>query len=142
VGEDIGALKFNTAISQMMILMNALEKLEVIPISAYESLIRILAPFAPHLTEELWESLGNTTSIHLTEWPSYDETLLQSAQVTIAVQINGKTRDTFSTTPNTENSVLITTAKNLEKIAPWLEGKEALREVVVPNRLVNFVIAN
>jgi leucyl-tRNA synthetase len=141
VGDDIQAFKFNTAISQMMILVNALEKLDHVPTPVYESLIRILAPFAPHLTEELWESLGHTTSIHLEPWPSYDESVLASAQVTIAVQVNGKVRDTFTTAPDTAKEVLLTTARALPKLEQWLTGKDVVKEVVVPNRLVNFVVA-
>jgi len=140
VGKDIGSFSFNTAISQMMILVNALEKLDAIPAHVYESLIRILAPFAPHLTEELWQSLGHKESVHTAPWPEYDEAVLAAAQVTITVQVNGKVRDTFTTPPNTARDTLITKARECEKAATWLKGKEVKKEVVVPDRLVNFVV--
>ncbi|MBP9759766.1 MAG: leucine--tRNA ligase [Candidatus Pacebacteria bacterium] len=139
VGDDIQAFKFNTAISQMMILVNALEKEDSLPPYAYESLIRLLAPFAPHLTEELWEKLGHTTSIHLESWPTYDENIIMSAHITIAVQVNGKTRATFLTAPDTDKESLLAQAKTLPKVAEWLAGKEIVKEVVVPGRLVNIV---
>ena len=141
VGEDIRAFKFNTAISAMMILVNALEKLDVVPTPVYESLIRTLAPFAPHLTEELWASLGHSTSIHLESWPSYDEAILASAQLTIAVQVNGKMRATFTTAPDTPKEDVLAEAKSLPKITAWLEGKVIQKEFVVPGRLVNLVVA-
>jgi leucyl-tRNA synthetase len=140
VGEDIDSFKFNTAISQMMILMNALEKLESIPLDTYESLIRILAPFAPHLTEELWQSLGHTTSVHFSLWPSYDASVLESAQSTIVVQVNGKTRGMFTTEPNVSDEDMCTQALAVESVQPYLANGEVLKTVVVPGRLVNFVV--
>jgi leucyl-tRNA synthetase len=140
VGEDIGAFKFNTAISQLMILVNALEKASVVPVSVYEPLIRMLAPFAPHLAEEIWEALGHTTSVHLEPWPTYDERVLSGASVTIAVQINGKMRATFTASPGLSKAEMINTAKAVPSVAERLNGATIMREVYVPGRLVNLVV--
>jgi leucyl-tRNA synthetase len=78
--------------------------------------------------------------VHLEPWPSYDEAVLASAQVTIAVQVNGKVRDTFTAEPDTAKDKLLATARTLPKLGPWLKGKEVVKEIVVPNRLVNFVV--
>ncbi len=140
VGEDIRAFKFNTAISQMMILVNAFEKEHTIPVSAYESLIRILAPFAPHLTEELWETLGHSTSVHSEAWPACDERILAQAQVTIVVQVNGRVRGSFRVEQDTDSTTLCTMARALPRVAEHLKGVEQVKEIVVPGRLINFVI--
>lgn len=140
VGADIETFSFNTAISQLMVLTNALEKLDAVPVSTYETLIRLLAPFAPHLTEELWQGLGHATSVHLEPWPTYDEAILASAQVTIAVQVQGKTRGTFTVAPDTGKEAVLLEAKGLESVMRQLEGKEIVKEIYVPGRLVNFVV--
>ena len=141
VGADIEQFSFNTAISQLMILVNHLDKLDTVPSDVLATLTRLLAPFAPHLSEELWEQLGHTESVHDAQWPTYDEAVLAGAEVTIAVQVNGKVRDTFTIAPETSKEELLSTAKALEKILPWLEGKSIKKEIVVPNRLVNIVVA-
>ncbi len=140
VGADIESFGFNTAISQMMILVNAFEKEKSVPGQAYESLIRMLAPFAPHLTEELWESCGYTTSVHLASWPEYDVSILASAQVTIVVQVNGKVRGTFTVEQGVDTATLCTMARTLPKVAERLVGIRDVKEIVVPGRLVNFVV--
>ncbi|MBP9749564.1 MAG: leucine--tRNA ligase [Candidatus Pacebacteria bacterium] len=139
VGADIESFGFNTAISQMMILVNTFEKEKSIPVYAYESLIRMLAPFAPHLMEELWESCGHTTSVHLEPWPEYDVSILASAQITIVVQVNGKVRDTFTVEQGVDTATLCTMARTLPKVAERLVGMRDIKEIVVPDRLVNFV---
>jgi len=141
VGNDIEHFGFNTAISQLMILVNDMEKRASVSMDEYAALLTLLAPFAPHLTEELWAGLGNTTSIHFADWPQCDEAVLAAAAVTIAVQVNGKTRATFTATPGQSNEALITHAKKLDNVAAHLKEKDIKREIVVPNRLVNFVIA-
>jgi leucyl-tRNA synthetase len=140
VGEDAEAFKFNTAISQMMVMVNLLEKQEAVSKETYETLLTVLAPFAPHLTEELWETLGHKESIHLAPWPTYDATIIAGAEVTIAVQVNGKTRGTFTSAPDASKNDLIEAAKGEQSVASHLEGKNIVREVVVPGRLVNFVV--
>lgn len=140
VTDDIPAFKYNTAISALMVLVNHLEKLDSVPVPTYEILIRLLAPFAPFLTEELWEMLGHATSVHLERWPGYDEAVLARAEVTIAVQVNGKTRATFTISPDTDKAAVLARAKELPLVAKWLTGTHILKEVYVPGRLVNIVI--
>jgi leucyl-tRNA synthetase len=122
-----------------MILLNGLEKLDEIPVSGHNVLVRLLAPFAPHLAEELWERGGHTESVHQAPWPVVDETVLHTAQVTIAVQVDGKTRATFSSEPGRSRESLIAEARAHAKIAPRLQGREVVKEVVVPDRLVSLV---
>lgn len=137
VGEDIAAFKFNTAISAMMILVNHLEKCDAISPFVYASLIRILSPFAPHITEELWEGLGHSTSVHSEVWPTYSPEVLASASVTIAVMVDGKTRGTFTIEQDSEGEALLARAKAL--VADRLTERHIVREVVVPNRMVSIV---
>jgi leucyl-tRNA synthetase len=140
VGEDIEALKLNTAISQLMILVNVLEKCSTIPTPVYESLLRIIAPFAPHLTEELWALVGHTTSIHSEPWPQYDPNIIATAAVTIPVQVNGKTRGTFTAPPTITKDEMLTQARSVDTVQSWLTGRTIVREIVVPGRLVNLVV--
>ena len=95
VSEDIEAMKFNTAVSQMMIFLNALENETVVSKEVYETLVRLVAPFTPHVAEELWELLGHKKSVHKEPWLAYDESALQEEQMHIAVQVNGKLRASF-----------------------------------------------
>jgi leucyl-tRNA synthetase len=138
VGDDIEALKFNTAISALMILVNAIEKSKHIGRTQYETLLRILAPFAPHLAEELWHSIGKTSSVHTELWPEYDPALLKDETVTMAIQINGKTRSEMEIATDSNKDVVEKAARDL--IAARLEGREVSRVIVVPNRLINFVV--
>ncbi len=140
VGEDIESFNFNTAISQLMMLVNALEKETPASSSAFEVLVRMLAPFAPHLADELWESLGHETSVHMEQWPRYDESVLARSCVTIVVQVNGKVRGSFSVERGADAKSLITMARALPRVSECMAGVEPAREVVVPDRLVNFVV--
>ncbi len=94
VGEDIEAMKFNTAVSALMILTNEMAAQEELPITNYQLLITLLAPFAPHLAEELWEKIGNKKSVHLAEWPKYDPRLIIEKEVDLVIQVNSKVRST------------------------------------------------
>ncbi len=140
VGDDIEAYKFNTAISQMMIFVNKLEKEKKVSKKVYEELLKMLAPFTPHIMEELWEKIGHNESIHIEEWSSYDESVLSKAKVTVVVQVNGKVRGKFEVSPNAGKDELLSIAKDLENVKKNIEGKEIIKEIVVPDRLVNFVI--
>jgi leucyl-tRNA synthetase len=137
---DIDTFSFNTAISQLMILVNDMEKRTSLAQSEYETLLTLLAPFAPHLTEELWEGLGHDTSVHLASWPTYDSAIIAHAEVTIAVQVNGKMRGTFTASPEATQEELLASARVLPTVAVHLEGKTVAREIVVPKRLVSFVV--
>ena len=139
VGNDIDAFKFNTAISQMMILVNTLEKEEGITKKMYETVLTLLAPFAPHIAEELWEKLGHETSIHLVAWPEYDDSILQNAVVTIVVQVNGKVRGSFVSEPTLDEQTLLERARAVDTVKAHLEG-DVVREIIVPGKLVNFVV--
>ena len=138
VGEDIAALKFNTAISALMIFLNSVEKARAIGKEQWRTFLRLLAPFAPHVAEELWRETGNKKSIHLETWPKYDAAKLKDETVRIAVQVNGKTRGEAEIPTDAQKEETEKAAR--EVVAGRLEGKRVLRTVVVPNRLVNFVV--
>ncbi len=140
VGEDIESFNFNTAISAMMILVNEMEKSGTIYKKDFEKLLQILSPFAPHMTEELWKSLGNTKMLHEAGWPKFDHKKLVSDMVTIGVQVNGKVRgEVIISKDNTEAEVL-EMAKANESIAKWLKGGTVVKVVFVPGRLINIVV--
>jgi leucyl-tRNA synthetase len=140
VGDDIIALKFNTAISQLMIFLNAAEKEKKIGKEQWETFLRLLAPFAPHMTDELWHSAGRKRSVHMESWPKYDESLLKDERMTMAVQINGKTRGEVTLASDSDKTVQEQAARSV--VATRLQGKNVLRAIVVPGRLVNFVVAD
>ena len=140
VGDDILALKFNTAISQIMILLNAVEKERKIGKNQWEILLKILAPFAPHMAEELWHEAGHKSSIHTQNWPLYDETKLQEETITFVFQVNGKTRGESMVPASANESTTIEIGRNI--LALRLEGKNIVRTIFVPGRLVNFVVSD
>ena len=139
VGLDIENMKFNTAISQMMKLVNNLEKQKHIPHSTFHILLKILSPFAPHITEELWAELGNEKSIHLEQWPKYDEEKIKDESITIAVQVNGKVRAAFEIETGASEEDVKKEALGLEQIKKWTENKEIKKTIYVPNKLVSVV---
>ncbi|PCI28994.1 leucine--tRNA ligase [Candidatus Kaiserbacteria bacterium] len=137
VGEDIEGFKFNTAIAQMMIFLNVASK--GITKDEYRTFLQLLSPFAPHLTEELWrEVLGNEDSIHIAEWPKYDEGKLIEDNVTIAVQISGKVRGDVEVSIHSSEEEVMAEVQKREKLTKWIEG-EPKRVVFVKNRLINLV---
>lgn len=161
VGEDIENYKFNTAISSIMEFVNELSKYKVLSTEYLETLAKLLAPFAPHMMEEVWQinngfmaKLSNGSkpsdhqtiqpfrSIHMEPWPKYNEEYLKSDKVTIAIQINGKLRSTL--TINHQQSAIkdevLALAKEDEKVAKWLKSGTIKKEIFIPNKLVNFVI--
>ncbi len=139
VGDDIESLGFNTAVSSLMILLNAFEKEEKVSREAYETLLKLLAPFAPHVTEELWSALGNKKSIHLESWPAYDPEKLESGTFKIVVQINSKVRAVFETASDEESDVL-EKALALPEIIQKLEGKSPSKTFYVSGKLINLVV--
>jgi leucyl-tRNA synthetase len=140
VTEDLEELKFNTAIAQLMIVMNAFADEPSIAQETVETFLKLLAPLAPHIAEELWEQLGHTTSIFLESWPTFDSALIVDDMVTMGVQVNGKVRGTIEIAPDADE----TTAKNLAMIEPnvlkWIEGKEIAKIVYVPGKIFNIVV--
>lgn len=139
VSEDYESLSFNTAISQMMICANQLTKKEALPVSAIESFIRLLAPLAPHIAEELWEFLGHEESIADAGWPQFDESKLQEDTIKIVFQVNGKYRGDAQMPADVSKEAAIAAAKKHEKLLPHLQGKTIKREIYVPGKIVNIV---
>lgn len=140
VTEDIGAMKFNTAVSALMILANDIDGRENISQTEFETLIKILAPFAPHLTEEVWQSLGKSTSIHLEAWPEYDESKLVSDKIVIAVQVNGKVRGTFEASSSITEVEAVALAKALPDVVKWISDSEVKKAIYVPKKVVSLVL--
>ncbi len=141
VTHDIEGFKFNTGISQMMILVNAIQKLEFLPKNAAIKLTQILSPFAPHLAEELWQSvLGNTESVTKTEWPEWDEALTQDDQNELAIQVNGKLRATISVSAQISKEDAFAQAKEQENVKKYLEEGNLVKEIYVPGKIVNLVV--
>jgi leucyl-tRNA synthetase len=140
VSEDIEAMRFNTAVSALMILANGLEKEERIARNDFEVLLKLLAPFAPHIAEELYGSLRHKTSIHRALWPVFDAELAQEARVMIVVQVNGKTRGSFEAERGLSDEDARIRAAALPVAQKWLAGKEIRKVIVVPDRLVNIVM--
>jgi leucyl-tRNA synthetase len=141
VTEDIQTMRFNTAISGLMIAVNEIEKFEFISKVQYQTLLQLVAPFAPHFTEEIWTSLGNKKSIHISVWPKYEPSLIVDDEVTIMIQVNGKVRGSFVAPANIDQQSLEKMAKENEDVKKWLEGKSVVKVIVVPKRLVNFVVS-
>ncbi|HSD11919.1 MAG TPA: leucine--tRNA ligase [Patescibacteria group bacterium] len=140
VSEDVEAFKFNTAISALMILMNDWGN-EGGDKAFAGTLVRLMAPFAPHLAEELWALLGNAGSVALAPWPAYDPALVKDDTVAVVVQVNGKVRDRLEVAAGLAEEDLKAKAMASPKVAPLLEGKRILKTVVVRDKLVNIVVA-
>ncbi len=140
VTEDIETMNFNTAVSALMILTNEYEKTETITKEDYRTLLTLLNPIAPHITEELVEISNLGTPICETPWPTYDETKMIDSIVNIAVQINGKLRGSMEVPNNTDKEELIRLAKELDNVQKHLLDKEIIKEIVVPNKIVNLVV--
>jgi leucyl-tRNA synthetase len=139
VSEDIAVFKFNTAISAMMVLVNQIEK-EGITEADYYEFLRILAPFAPHLTEELWYEAGKKDSIHLSSFPSFDTALAKDDTVTIGVQINGKLRGNITISPSaTEEEALLATKENTD-LEKRLAGTKTEKVIYVAGRILNLIV--
>ncbi|MAG12821.1 hypothetical protein CL630_03355 [bacterium] len=142
VTEDIKNFKFNTAISTLMICVNMLDKQDAIMQSEYKSLLLLLAPFAPYITEELWGRLGLTaenTSIHTQKWPTHDEQKIQEQTFTIAIQVNSKVRDELEVSVEDEREEIEEKAKSLDKVNKWVQDKEIWQIVYIKGKLLNIV---
>lgn len=149
VTDDLETMGFNTAIAALMETLNELYRLRrEIPIShandtwqwATETFLQLLAPFAPHITEELWAQLDHETSIHISDWPHYDAQYLVSDTVTIAVQVNGKVRGEIAAAADATEEHIIEAAKAHDKVAGYLAGKDIKKTIYVPGKLVSFVV--
>jgi leucyl-tRNA synthetase len=140
VSEDIEAMHFNTAIAKMMSLMNEISTQEKISQNYFEILLKLLAPFAPHLTEELWSQLGNEGSVFESEWPKYDEELSKDEEITLAVQVNGKLRDTLIVSADISEEEAKKLVLDSEKIQKWLEGKIPKKVIYIKGKLISIVV--
>ncbi|MBO8443615.1 MAG: leucine--tRNA ligase [Spirochaetes bacterium] len=140
VTNDTATLNFNTAISQMMVLVNEMNKLEVVPKKVLETLTLLLSPYTPHLAEELWSMLGHEPSVANEKWPEYDEALCAEDTIEMVVQVNGKLRARIPMPTTASKDEMLAEAKRNAKIVPYLEGKSLVKEIVVPGKLVNLVV--
>ncbi|NBT58386.1 leucine--tRNA ligase, partial [bacterium] len=140
VQEDTLALQFNTAISQMMIFVNEATQATTLPKESLELFLKVLSPYAPHLAEELWSRLGLKGFVSLASWPGFDESLCTEDSVVVVVQVNGKLIERLEVSRQIDKDALEKMAKSAPKVAKLLEGKTIKKSVVVPQRLVNFVV--
>jgi leucyl-tRNA synthetase len=141
VTDDLEALRCNTAISRLMEFTNAFTGQEVRPKSAMETFVLLLSPMAPHAAEELWQALGHDESLAYEPWPSYDPALLKDDEIEVPVQINGKLRARIQAPADADPKALEAIARADERVAGLLVGKKVIKVVVIPGKLVNFVIA-
>ncbi len=140
VKTDTENLEFNTAISQMMIFINEIYSTETLPKTLWENFVLLLAPYAPHLAEELWEKMGNTPTIANHPYPEYDESLTIDNVVNIVFQVNGKVRAKVELPLNTPKEELEQIALSNERIKNFTEGKNIIKTIAIPNKLVNIVV--
>jgi len=141
VGEDIAALRFNTAIAELIKLNNEITGIEHVPHTLASTFTLLLAPFAPHIAEELWQRLGHANSLARHPWPKFDAEKLIDSTMELAVQINGKVRDRITVEANTSEEEIFGLAASAPGVLPWIEGKEVESKRYVPKRLVNFTVA-
>jgi len=139
VTEDIESLAFNTAIAQMMIFVNECSRLEKRPRIALDTFVQLLAPFAPHIAEELWQRLGHDQSLAWHPWPNYEPALTQDPEVELAIQINGKVRDKMTFPADSDENTIHQQALASEKVQTLLQGKTVKKVIVIKKRLVNIV---
>jgi leucyl-tRNA synthetase len=141
VEEDIENFSFNTALSQMMIFVNEMNPKPNRPFKILKPFVLLLAPFAPHLAEEIWNKLGYRHSLAYEKFPYVDPSYLEDDEITIVVQVNGKLRGEFTAPKDIEQSIAIAKAKTVEKVIPFLEGKKLIKEIYVKEKLVNLVVS-
>ena len=140
LGEDIENLHFNTAVSQLMIYCNHLQKCDTVSKKLIDELVIILSPFVPHLSEELWSLLGHSETITYQDWPHYDESKILLDEVTIAVQVNGKLRANIEIAKDSTEKVVVDKALSLENVEKFTSNGSIVKTIYVPNRLLNFVV--
>ncbi|PLX21842.1 leucine--tRNA ligase [Candidatus Parcubacteria bacterium] len=140
VAEDIEDFKFNTAISQMMILVNKITEIGSVNKKDYLLFISVLAPFAPHICEEIREKLGETVSVFESDWPKYDPELIIDKKINLVIQVNGKLRETIEVEADIQEEEAKKIATENETIQKWIEGKEIVKTIFVKGKLVNIVV--
>ena len=139
LGEDIESLNFNTGISQMMVYVNHLSRLKEVPKAAAEALVLVLAPYAPHIAEELWSILGHSDCIANAQWPEFDAQKCEVARIKMAVQVVGKTRGTIEIDRNASDDDIVKAAQAIPAVAKQLDGKTIVKTIIVPGRIINFI---
>ena len=139
VTEDIEDMKFNTAIAAMMALLNTIYEVGSLTADELKTLLKILCPFAPHLCEEMWETLGETNFLSMTEWPAWDEAKTVDAEIEIAVQVCGKLRATITIAADASKEDAIAAARADERIQNAIAGKNVVKEIYIPGKIVNIV---
>ena len=140
VGEDIEALRFNTAIAELIKLNNALGHLPTVPKKVADTFAVLLSPFAPHAAEEIWSQLGYADSIQRAAWPAYDPALLVETAIELPVQINGKLRDKITVPADADEGTVFAAVEASDRVRPWIEGKAVKKRLYVPKKLVNYVV--
>jgi leucyl-tRNA synthetase len=141
VTEDIESFKFNTAISAMMILLNEFEGAGAqVEKADFEVFLKLLAPFAPHMAEEIWQALGNTASIHLEPWPQFEEAKIREENVKIMIQINGKVRANFVANAGISEEEAKKQALSMGEVQKWIQGLEVQKTIFVVDKLLNIVV--
>ncbi|MBM3998668.1 MAG: leucine--tRNA ligase [Planctomycetes bacterium] len=137
---DTEAMDFNTAIARMMEFVNGFTRDTVRPRQAMESFVLLIAPYAPHFAEELWQALGHADTLAYEPWPTYDEALTRDATIEVPVQVNGKVRGKIEVAAGAPSDALERSARTHERVAEWIGGNTIVKVIVVPGRLVNFVV--
>lgn len=140
VSEDIEELRFNTAIAQMMIFMNHFQKANTVTMNTAQAFIKLLAPFAPHICEELWSRIGQRPSICDAAWPAFDASKLVRDQLNVIIQVNGKLRGELLVGKDDPQNDVLAKAKGLDRVKAHLDGKQIVKEIYVPGKIVNFVV--
>ncbi len=140
VTDDYETLNFNTAISQLMIFVNAIYKEEFLPLEYAVGLVKLISPVCPHLGEELWQMLGNKNSIAYESWPKYDENLLKDDNCTLAVQVNGKVRATITVNVDSNEEEIKKVALEEENVKKHIADKEIVKFIIIKNKIVNIVV--
>ena len=137
---DIENFSFNTSVSAFMVALNELTSQKSKSVEAMEIFTRLLAPFTPHIAEEMWHRLGHDTSVVDAEWPAWDEACLKEDMVKYPVSFNGKTRFMIEVAADSDKSAVEAAALGAPEAARWLDGKSPKRVIVVPGKIVNVVI--
>ena len=138
--EDVESLRFNTAIAGMMEFLNLLQKESVVPRDVAQDFTLLLSPFAPHMAEELWSRLGHSDSLSGAPWPVLDEASLVVDEIELPVQVNGKLRGKVTVSASADKDSILQAAREDDGVQVYLDGKQVIKEIVVPGRLINFVV--
>tara|TARA_Y100000590_G_C15173061_1_gene808155 strand:+ start:20 stop:604 length:585 start_codon:yes stop_codon:yes gene_type:complete len=141
VTKDLDSFKFNTAISRMMEMANSAISSNTLSKANKQFIIKMIAPFSPHLSEELWSVfLGENSSVFNSDWPNYDVNLVVDDTISIAVQVNGKLRGSLEVSKTSDKDSILKLSKDLENVSKYLSSGNLIKEIYVPGKIVNFVI--